>query len=313
MYSPESLLSSGFLDVGAKPPMKMLIDQAWLRRHVETDPDLDTEAGGWMDVEPKPSIADLERLVEAHGNLNVRLSMDADKVQVRSLHALLDVGAGGSGDPIPMVLFCPAYGKQHIDAPEAYRTDGFEDGTEGWANPPHRSHLCQRCGHIWRPADVATEGVAAIKTKGQNDSPTPPPSEVADQGLFTEDQVERVARAHHETMREFYPNTSPCWEEMTGRYRFEHRDAMRAALSTQPLQAGGWRPISEAPKDGTPIIVGRRDISFGWIWGTAVWFDHAGVAGWISRGNGSEVADGLGLANPTHYMPLPAAPQSEGK
>ena len=39
-----------------------------------------------------------------------------------------------------------------------------------WNNPPHRSHLCHSCGHIWRPADVPTNGVAAIKTKGSADS-----------------------------------------------------------------------------------------------------------------------------------------------
>lgn len=36
----------------------------------------------------------------------------------------------------------------------------------------HRSHLCHGCGHIWRPADVPTNGVAAVKTKGKADSPT---------------------------------------------------------------------------------------------------------------------------------------------
>ena len=35
----------------------------------------------------------------------------------------------------------------------------------------HRSHLCHGCGHIWRPADVPTEGVAHIETVGLNDSP----------------------------------------------------------------------------------------------------------------------------------------------
>lgn len=82
-------------------------------------------------------------------------------------------------------------------------------------------------------------------------------------------------------------------------------------------QAGAvseWRPIDDdTPRDGTPIIVGRRDDSFGWIWGTAVWFGHAGVAGWVSRGNGSEVADGLGLANPTHWMPPPPPPETGGR
>ena len=66
---------------------------------------------------------------------------------------------------IDMVLHCPACGLQHIDAPD--------ERTPNWKNEPHRSHLCHGCGHIWRPADVATNGVAAVKTAGKNDSPIP--------------------------------------------------------------------------------------------------------------------------------------------
>lgn len=51
--------------------------------------------------------------------------------------------------PIPMVLFCPACGEQHIDK-------------ANWESPPHRTHLCQVCGHLWRPASVYTEGVAEV-------------------------------------------------------------------------------------------------------------------------------------------------------
>lgn len=61
--------------------------------------------------------------------------------------------------PIRMILFCPSCGVQHVDAP-----------APPWTNPPHRSHLCAGCGHIWRPADVETAGVAEIATKGQDDS-----------------------------------------------------------------------------------------------------------------------------------------------
>lgn len=102
--------------------------------------------------------------------------------------------------PIDMVLFCPACGQQHIDAvddtPTPMVPDGvycylhfesetgvrWSDGVERrktWTNPPHRSHLCHKCGHIWRPADVPTNGVQAIQTRGKVDSPqfpalTPP-------------------------------------------------------------------------------------------------------------------------------------------
>lgn len=39
-----------------------------------------------------------------------------------------------------------------------------------WPNEPHRSHLCHHCGTIWRPADVPTNGVTAIQTRGKNDT-----------------------------------------------------------------------------------------------------------------------------------------------
>lgn len=64
-------------------------------------------------------------------------------------------------DPVPMVLHCPACGTQHVDAPEP---------ENNWTNPPHRSHRCGACQTIWRPADIPTTGVAAIKTRGQADN-----------------------------------------------------------------------------------------------------------------------------------------------
>lgn len=92
--------------------------------------------------------------------------------------------------PIPMILYCPACGEQHIDKAEEPRRlangnvahgcemcDGEDECTcpgwkpRWWTNPPHRSHLCDNCGHIWRPADVPTEGVASIATVGEKDHP----------------------------------------------------------------------------------------------------------------------------------------------
>lgn len=62
--------------------------------------------------------------------------------------------------PINMVLHCPACGRQHVDNPGG-----------SWTNPPHRSHLCDVCGCVWRPADVPTNGVEAVQTKGEKDWP----------------------------------------------------------------------------------------------------------------------------------------------
>lgn len=94
--------------------------------------------------------------------------------------------------PIDMVLHCPECHEQHIDeedwVAEWLRIKGVEctpdltqpyglrwsDGQHRpypWVNRPHRSHLCHYCGHIWRPADVPTNGVLAVKTRGANDHP----------------------------------------------------------------------------------------------------------------------------------------------
>jgi hypothetical protein len=94
--------------------------------------------------------------------------------------------------PIDMVLHCPKCGKQHIDAPEMTWKEALEatgrsvppeaEEAHGrkWTNRPHRSHLCHGCGHIWRPADVPTNGVQAVKTTGKADSPvaSTPPAEL---------------------------------------------------------------------------------------------------------------------------------------
>jgi rubredoxin len=47
---------------------------------------------------------------------------------------------------IPMLLHCPMCGIRHIDVGE-------------FALRVHHTHACQECGHVWRPAVVATVGV----------------------------------------------------------------------------------------------------------------------------------------------------------
>lgn len=94
--------------------------------------------------------------------------------------------------PIDMVLFCPKCGMQHIDAPDPH-PELRNIHEVPWTNPPHRSHLCHGCGHIWRPADVPTNGVQAVKTVGKADSPiVEPAAELA--ARKTEIAVERSSR-----------------------------------------------------------------------------------------------------------------------
>lgn len=75
---------------------------------------------------------------------------------------------GKDARPINMILHCPECGKQHIDQAAGNplgRTD-----EKAWDNPPHKTHLCHYCGYRWRPADVPTNGVAGIATRGKDDS-----------------------------------------------------------------------------------------------------------------------------------------------
>jgi predicted RNA-binding Zn-ribbon protein involved in translation (DUF1610 family) len=96
------------------------------------------------------------------------------------------IDGAGHHVPIPMILFCPACGSQHIDREEEHKPNcdslsTFRHGASAplpcscdrWVNPPHRSHLCAGCGHIWRPSDVRTVGVAEISTQGSHDTPAP--------------------------------------------------------------------------------------------------------------------------------------------
>jgi rubredoxin len=92
---------------------------------------------------------------------------------ISDLVPLLQQAADALEKPIDMVLHCPECGLQHVDKDEWERDPhDMEQGLiQTWKNEPHRSHLCHGCGHIWRPADVATNGVAAVATKGKADSP----------------------------------------------------------------------------------------------------------------------------------------------
>jgi hypothetical protein len=76
--------------------------------------------------------------------------------------------------PVDMVLYCPKCNTQHIDAPESF--ESWQANPEptyiGWTNPPHKSHLCAECGHIWRPSDTPTNGV--LKLESGKDTDTQP-------------------------------------------------------------------------------------------------------------------------------------------
>ena len=105
--------------------------------------------------------------------------------------------------PIDMVLHCPECGAQHIDAV-----------TETWPNEPHRTHLCGACGYRWRPADVATNGVAAVKTRGKDDSPIVVPMarpRVPDFEAIKDKSMGELTAEQHDDAQELWLRKQAGW------------------------------------------------------------------------------------------------------
>ncbi len=94
---------------------------------------------------------------------------DAAKIASENMETEIAALKAEAARPVDMLLFCPKCNLQHIDGlVEEVHDDGST--TVLWDNPPHRSHLCLRCGAVWRPSDRTTNGVAEIKTIGKGDT-----------------------------------------------------------------------------------------------------------------------------------------------
>jgi hypothetical protein len=61
-----------------------------------------------------------------------------------------------------------------------------------------------------------------------------------------------------------------------------------------------WRPISEAPKDGAPVLIWRFTC-------TPMIARWNAQTGWMVIWN-----EGENYTSPTHWMPLPPAPEVKG-
>lgn len=159
-------------------------------------------------------------------------------------------------EPIPMVLHCQKCGTQHIDAPEE---------SAGWANPPHRSHLCHACGHIWRPADVPTTGVAAIQTRGKNDSPPAQAAQPVDLWTTPDEDLNAlltltgaqlgeadVALAGLDALERVISKLAPQESQPVAWIRFCSNGAIEGPLLDSQIEdvrrkSGAWTPLIAAP------------------------------------------------------------------
>ncbi len=136
---------------------------------------------------------------------------------------------------IDILLYCPNCAEQHIDNAEPNicqdcghskdmhnekecrwsREDG--GGMSGklrsiefchcekfnpWLNPPHKSHRCHSCNWVWRPSDVATNGVLCINTKGENDKSAQPSFYRTAKDFRKALEQEDISRAEHAWKKE---------------------------------------------------------------------------------------------------------------
>ena len=98
---------------------------------------------------------------------------------------------------------------------------------------------------------------------------------------------------------------SEAMETYDGDLNADHyadREAMRRAL--EAAERAAWRPIRDAPKDGTQIIVGNKH---------GVWEDSQVIPG--TKSKDGQPLDGHCFqalehhGGPTHFRPLPEPPK----
>lgn len=103
------------------------------------------------------TIEKIENMLGAHKDGVYRLEARDNLAEI--VEFLLDHARQSveSTEPIPLILFCPACGHQHIDEGE-------------WATKPHKTHLCEACETDWRPSMKPTVGVRMLEETGAPES-----------------------------------------------------------------------------------------------------------------------------------------------
>ena len=125
-------------------------------------------------------------------------------------------------------------------------------------------------------------------------------------------------------------STAQDWRGMDGAIAWHlidrHADgwddvgAMMNAWLAAQAEPQGWRPISEAPKDGRSMLLGYPNRAGKWRTVRGQWFSDAEIAetweeegdeGWYETSVECEDLPNCWPIEPTHWMPLPATPPKD--
>jgi hypothetical protein len=202
----------------------------------------------------------------------------------------------GPSAPIPMVLFCPACGTQHIDAPEP---------ESGWENPPHKSHLCHACQTIWRPADVATAGVPYTQTIGEHDNwpriKRAAPSKVQVEAVRATCVPPEVTAALDRMCTPLDPSV------LTGATAFADAHSMQVIRNyILETARSGWISIGERmPEPDEPVLVHNGRWTGVGAWMSGEYLED--IERWQDEHREFIEMNGPAV---THWMPLPEAPDA---
>lgn len=123
--------------------------------------------------------------------------------------------------------------------------------------------------------------------------------------------TEELEKRHEDLIAEF-ENICVIWggylygpmnDEDLCRYE-KARQEILVRLNTPFLFLPEWLPISEAPKDGTEIVLINKYNEMN----VAHWYEYRTGKAWWNTINGEGWAE---FCNPTHFMPLPPAPEEQ--
>lgn len=135
----------------------------------------------------------------------------------------------------------------------------------------------------------------------------PAPQAVAPEGWLSADQrasLDLLIANNEGPGEERYPweLTAPCGDIL----QLSMAQVRMLAASPSPAEVRQWQPIETAPKDGTPVLLAgcRKPVVAAWLEDEIDWWhvDDNKRGPFALRGPG-----------PTHWMPLPAAPQAAEK
>lgn len=207
-------------------------------------------------------------------------------------------------DPCPHHTVCPFQAAEQVSAPPLPPNIIEIRGTTAVPLVTIKPDGAIEYGPNYTPDEAARTFWQAMSAYSPVRAALSPPGGVVQQPPA--DPVRETIAVRFDILHAYAATRGLEYNELCRTVRDAIADGSRAALSApQQPSIGGWQPIETAPKDGSRVLLYhsgfkhpfyKRDLKARW------WVDW-----WDERAWYQTAPD----AQPTHWMPLPAAPNSE--